>query len=170
MKACLDFLSSPDAPHNSERSPPPEQHPASPGECNAQHSKQANRAVPGFHTRTPTLAACGQRPTSCPKDGQPGEGERLTPDAPHEGTQRRPPAMPSCNPHGAQRRLARACALESEPGAHTPTSRGMQRPVEHASQKGQCRLPAPAPPHPKHVGSRPQISTPKTSGRGRMSA
>ena len=84
----------------------------------------AKGPVPGPHACTPAPTARGQRtPTACPKDGQPGEGERLTPDAPHEGTRRPPPATPSCHPLSAQRQLARACAMGSVPGPHTGTPR-----------------------------------------------
>ena len=49
------------------------------------------------------------------------EGECPTPDNPHRGTRRIPPA-PSCRPHGAEGQLARACGvgLVKEPQSRNP--------------------------------------------------
>ena len=70
---------------------PPGQPPATPAAGNTQQGKQAKGRVPGPDARTAPPTACGQRiPTACPKDGQQGEDERLTREAPHDGT-RRPP-------------------------------------------------------------------------------
>ena len=47
---------------------------------------QAKGTVLSPHARTPVPTARGQRtPTARPEDWQPGEGERLTSDAPHNG-------------------------------------------------------------------------------------
>ena len=79
--------------------------------------------LPGPHACAPAAATLGlQTPAACPKDGQPGEGECLTPAAPHEGTRHpAPPGRPSCHPHSAQRQLASACAVGLVPGPHTRT-------------------------------------------------
>ena len=53
---------------------------------------QAKGPVSGPNAGTPAPTACRQRtPAAFPKDGQPGEGEHLTPDVPHEGTRHPPP-------------------------------------------------------------------------------
>ena len=79
--------------------PPPGQPPATPAARNVRKGMQAKGSVPGPHTRTPAPTACGQRaPIACPKDGQPGEGERLTLDAAHHGTRHRPRGRPPATP------------------------------------------------------------------------
>ena len=45
-----------------------------------------------------------------PEDGRPGEGQRLTPGAPHNGGKHPPPGTPFRHPHSEQRRPARAHA------------------------------------------------------------
>ena len=95
-----------DAPHAGEGSPPG-QPPATPAARNVRQGMQAKGLVPGPHVRTPSPTACGQRTaTACPKDGQPGEGERLAPDAPHEGTRHpprgRPPGTPTARNASSQ--------------------------------------------------------------------
>ena len=80
-----------------------------------------------------------------PEDGRPGEGQRLTPGAPHNGgrppTRGRPPTTPAaCSPH-------RAC-----------------RP------RGQCWAPTPTHPRPQHVGGVPQQPAQWAGSRGRDSA
>ena len=110
-----------DAPHHGTRSAP-RQPPATPAARNVRQGMQAKGPVPGPHARTPAPTACGQRtPTACPKDGQPGEGERLTPDAPHKGTRHPPPETPSCHPRNAQRQLARVCVVGLVRSSHTRT-------------------------------------------------
>ena len=81
-----------------------------------------------------------------PEDGQPGEGQRLTPDAPHSGgrpspTRGRPPTTL------AARSAHRAC-----------------RP------RGQCWDPTSTHPRPQHVGGRPQQPAQWAGSRGRDSA
>ena len=61
------------------------------------------------HTPTPAPTARGQRaPAARPEGGQPGEGERLTPDAPHNGGRHplrgRPTATPTARNAGPQGR------------------------------------------------------------------
>ena len=70
------------------------------------------------HACIPAPTAYGQRtPTSCPKAGQPGGHERLTPDAPQEGKRHRlrgcPPAAPTAHERSA---------LGLVRGPHTRTS------------------------------------------------
>ena len=60
--------------------------------------------VPGPHTDTnrtqDTRVAEPRLPA--PGDGQPGEGQRLTPDAPHNGGRPPPPGTAPHHPHGTQ--------------------------------------------------------------------
>ena len=99
----------PDAPHINGRSPP-RLPPATPAARNAQHGVAAKGLVPGPHTCTPAPTVCGQRaPNAGHKDGQPGEGERLTPDAPREGAGRPPGGSPPASP--------RACNASLREGA-----------------------------------------------------
>ena len=70
---------------------------------------QAKGTVLDLHARVPTPTASGQRaPTARPDGGQPGEDERLTSDAPHNGARhpRRgsPPAAPTGRNAGSQER------------------------------------------------------------------
>ena len=67
-----------------------------------------------------------------PEDGRPGEGQRLTPDAPHNGGRPTPPGTPP-PPTAAARSPHRAC-----------------------KPRGQCWAPTPTRPRPQHVGGRPQ--------------
>ena len=57
-----------------------------------------------------------------PEDGRPGEGQRLTPGAPHNGP-KHPPGMPFRHPHGEQRQAARAHAVGPVLGPHARTDR-----------------------------------------------
>ena len=80
-----------------------------------------------------------------PEDGRPGEGQRLTPDAPHNSGR---PAPPGTVPHHPAARSAhRAC-----------------RP------RGQCWAPTPTHPRPQHVVGGPQQPAQWASSRGRDSA
>ena len=84
-----------------------------------------------------------------------GEGECPTLDTPHGG-KRRPHRASSCNPHGAQRQLARACAVGSVTGfqARSPDVKGKQAagpgrtPQRGAVVEG--RVPGPAHPLQRH--------------------
>ena len=92
-----------DTPHNRTRNPPRGSPPTTPTACNAgwQERKLSDR----FQVATPTPAAPGkhgqQRAAARPQGGRPGEGERLTPDAPHN-RERSPPGATSRGPRGAQ--------------------------------------------------------------------
>ena len=55
-----------------------------------------------------------------PEDGRPGEGQRLTPDAPHNGGRHTPPGTPFRHPHREQRRPARAHAVGPVLRPHGP--------------------------------------------------
>ena len=129
------------------------------------HSKQRRPAraqavgpVLGPHARTDrtrdTRVADPRLPA--PEDGRPGEGQRLTPDAPHNGGRPSPPGTAPHHPRGTrppQGMQAKWTVLG--PHAHTPapTARGWQtptaRPVGGQSGEGK-RLTSDAP----HSGGR----------------
>ena len=81
-----------------------------------------------------------------PEDGWPGEGQRLTPDAPHNGG-RAPP-----------------------PGDGPPTDPVARSPQRACKPRGQCWAPAPTHPCPQHVGGGPQQPAQWAGGMGRDSA
>ena len=58
-----------------------------------------------------------------PEDGRPGEGQRLTPGAPHNGGRHPPPGTPFRHPHSEQRRPARAHAVGPVLGPHARIDR-----------------------------------------------
>ena len=98
---------------------------------------------PGPHVRTPHPRPVGSGPRPHGRnDGWSGVGECPTLDAPHPG-RRRPPRAPSCRPHSAQSRLARARAVALVTGASARTPR-----------------------HPQPVGSGPRPQPERTSGCG----
>ena len=115
-----------DAPHNGGRHPPPGRpfrHPHSEQRWPA--SAHAVGPPLGAHARTHrsrgTQVAEPRLPA--PEDGRPGKGQRLTPDAPHNGGSRPPGGRPP-----------------TTPSAHRP-----RRP------RGQCWAPTPTRPRPQHV-------------------
>ena len=120
------------------------------------HSEQRQPAralavgqVLGPHTRTDrrrdTWVAEPQLPA--PEDGRPGEGQRLTPDAPHNGGRRPPRGRPSAT--------------------HTASNAGPQG----RTLWGQCWVSTPAPTAPGTHGSRnPGCPIQRTGGRERDSA
>ena len=73
------------------------------------------------HPRHPQQVGSGPRPHAG-TDERSGVGERPTPDAPHPGKRRTPPA-PSCRPHSAQSQLARRRAVGSATVPHVRTPR-----------------------------------------------
>ena len=58
-----------------------------------------------------------------PEDWRPGEGQRLTPGAPHNGRRHPPPGTPFHHPHSEQCRPARAHAVGPVLGPHARTDR-----------------------------------------------
>ena len=99
-----------------EGHPPQERPPSSPAAHSPPQGIQATGTVQGPHARTPAPTASGwQTPTARPEAGQPGKHERLASDAPHNGAGHPPKGKPSCRPHSAQRRLARAHAVVLSP-------------------------------------------------------
>ena len=108
-----------------------------------------------------------------PEDGRPGEGQRLTPDAPHNGGRPPPPGTAPHHPRGTQPpqgMQARGTVLGPHIHTPAPTARGWRtptaRPVGGQSGEGQC-LTSDAP----HNGGRhpPRgrpSATPKASNAG----
>ena len=97
--------------------------------------------MPRPHTRRPAPTKSGKRtPSTGPKNGQRGGGERLTPDAPHNGVrhppQGRPPATSS-----AQRRVARALAVEPVIGPHANRNRARETRATGPGRPPQGRAP-----------------------------
>ena len=100
-----------------------------------------------------------------PEDGRPGEGQRLTPGAPHNGGRPAPPGdgpPPPRPPHPPQGMQAKGAVLGPHTHTPAPTARGWRtptaRPVGRQSGEGQ-RLTSDAP----HNGGR-------QPPRGRLSA
>ena len=113
-----------DAPHNGGRHPPPGmpfRHP---------HSEQRRPArahavgpVLGPHTRTNRTrdTRVAEPLPPAPEDGRPGEGQRLTPDAPHNGGRPPPPGTAPHRPRGMQPPQGmQARGTVMGPHTHTP--------------------------------------------------
>ena len=100
-----------------------------------------------------------------PEDGRPGEGQRLTPGAPHNGGKHPPPGTPYRHPHSEQRRPARAHAVGPVMGPHARTDRtGDTRDAEPwlpAPEDG--RPGAAAPTNPSQVGGNRDRTAPPPS-------
>ena len=135
------------------------------------HSEQRRPArayavgpVLGPHTRTDrtrdTRNAEPRLPD--PEDGRPGEGQRPTPDAPHNGGRPPPQGTAPHRPRGTQSpqgMQARGTVLGPHANTPAPTARGWRtptaRPVGGQSGEGQ-RLTSDAP---HHGGRRPPLGT-----------
>ena len=138
----------PGAPHNGGRQTPPGTDPHHPRGMQPPQGMQAKGTVLGPHTHTPAPTARGWRtPTARPVDGQSGEGQRLTPDAPHNGGRHLPRGRPSATP--------------------TASNAGPQG----RTLWGRCWVPTPAPTAPGTHGTRnPGCPLQRKGGRGRDSA
>ena len=95
--------------------------------------------------RTPDTRVAEPR-LPAPEDGRPGGGERLTPDAPHNGGRHPPEGRPFRHPHSEQR--------------------GPQR----RTLWGRCWVPTPAPTAPGINGSRTLAARPRARAVGRGTA
>ena len=114
--------------------------------------------VLGPHTRTDRTRdtrVAEPRPPA-PEDGRPGEGQRLTPDAPHNGGRPPPPGTATHHPHGTQPPQGmQARGIVLGPHTHTPAPKACwwrtptARPVGGQSGEGE-RLTSDAP----HNGGR----------------
>ena len=118
------------------------------------HSEQhwparAHAVGPGLGPHARTDRTRGTRVAEprlpAPEDGRPGEGRRLTPDAPRNGG--RPP-----------------------PRERPPTPPAARSPHRACRPRGQCWAPTPTNPRPQHVGGGPQQPAQWAGRRGRDSA
>ena len=109
---------------------------------------QAKGTVLGLHTHAPAPTARGWRtPTARSMGEQSGKGQRLTPDAPHDGERHPPRGRPSAIP----------TASNASPQGRTLW--------------GRCWVPTPAPTAPGTHGTRnPDCLLQRTGGRGGDSA
>ena len=158
-----------DAPHKWWKAPPPRtpfRHP---------HSEQRRPArahavgTPlGPHARTDrtrdTRVAEPRLPA--PEDGRPGEGQRLTPDAPHNGGRPPPPGTAPHRPRGTQPPQGmQAEGTVLGPHTHTPapTARGWWTPTAHpvGGQSGEGQRLTSDAPH--NVGSHPPWGRPSAT-------
>ena len=165
-----------DAPHNGGRHPPRGRPSATPTASNAgpQGRTLWGRCwVPMPAPTAPGTHGSWMARLSAPEDGRPGEGQRLTPDAPHNGGRPPPPGTAPHHPRGTQPPQGmQAKGTVLGPHTHTPapTAHGWRtptaRPVGGQSGEGQ-RLTSDAP----HIGVRhpPQgrpSATPTASNAG----
>ena len=154
-----------DAPHNGGRHPPP----GTP--LHQPHNEQRRPAmahalgpVLGPHARTDSTrdTRVAEPWLPAPEDGRPGEGQRLTPDAPHNGGRPTPPGTAPRQPRGTQPpqgMQARGTVLVPHTHTPAPTARGWRtptaRPVGGQLGEGQ-RLTSDAP----HNGGRQSVFFP----------
>ena len=137
-----------DARHNSGRHPPPGtpfRHPHS----GQRRPARAHTVGPllGPHARTDRTrdTRVAEPWLPAPEDVRPGEGQRLTPGAPHNGG--RPP-----------------------PRGWPPTTPAARSPHRACRPRGQCWAPTPTHPRPQHVGGGPQQPAQWAGSRGRDGA
>ena len=138
------------------------------------HSEQRRPArahavgpVPGLHAHTDRTrdTRVAEPWLHAPEDGQPGEGQRLAPSAPHNGGRQPPPGTPFRHPHSEQRRPARAHAVGPVLGPHARIDRTrdtrVAEPWLHAPEDerpGEGQRLAPSAPH--NGGRQPPPGTP----------
>ena len=134
--------------------PPPRQR-AKPARKSAR--SWVGEGSPAPHPPAPA-ASWYPAPAARPEGGQPGEGERLTQDAPHNGGRHPPPGTPFRQPYGAQRQPVRARAAGPLLGPHTRTDRTRDTRV------AEPRLPAPEDGQPGE-GQRLTSDAPHNGGR-----
>ena len=137
-----------DVPHDGARNPP---RGCPPSFSTARNAGLQERTLWGrCWVPTPAPPAPGKHgqpdPANRPSDRQPGEGERLTPEAPHNGATYPPPGN----------------NLQSPPRHSTPRMA--------CTPRGQCRFPTSAHFSPQRMGNGPRLPAPRTVSRGRMSA
>ena len=133
-----------DTPDMGNRSPPPPRGNLLP----SPRCAMSERAC-GARRQCTASTASGQRtPTARPKDGQPGEGECLSPDIPHGGPSPPPPPLGALMPF---------------PRRATPARKN----VRYGVGDGPPHL---HPPRPKNKGSGPGLHARRTGGRVTVSA
>ena len=147
-----------DAPHNGGRHPPRNALLPPPQRATPARKGASCGAGAGSHactSRTQDTRVAELRPPA-PEGGRPGEGQRLTPDAPHNGGRPPFPGTAPQHPHGTQPRQGmqdKGTVLGPHTHTPAPTARGWRtptaRPVGRQSGEGQ-RLTSDAP----HNGGR----------------
>ena len=115
-----------DAPHNSGRHPPGKALPPPPQRATPARKGAHGGAGAGSHARTnptrDTRVADSRLPA--PDGGWPGEGQRLTPDAPHNGGRPPPPGTAPHHPRGMKPPQGmQAKGTVFGPHTHTPAPR-----------------------------------------------
>ena len=113
------------------------------------HASRKDRARPP-RPDTRAHSKWAADPTACPEDGQLGKVEHLTSDAAQNGTRQPPLGTFSRHPHSAQRRVARAHAVEPVLGPPCPGHTG-NNPWPHARKDEWSEVgkrPTPDAPHP----------------------
>ena len=128
----------PGAPHNGGRHPPQGRPSATPTASNAGPQGGAVGPVLGPHARIDRTrdTRVAEPWLPAPEDRQPGEGQRLTPGAPHNGGRHPPRGRPSASPTASNagpqgRTLGGRCMV------HTPASTA---PGTHGSRNPGCPL------------------------------
>ena len=159
----------PDAPHNGGGPAPPGTAPHHPRGTQSPQGMQAKGTVLGPRAHTPAPTEHGWRtPTARPMDGQSGEGQCPTSDAPHHGGRCPPPGPLFRQPHSEERRPARAHAVGLLLGPHARTDRArdtwvtepwLTAPEDGRPGEGQ-RL---TPDAPRNAGKRPPRGRPSAT-------
>ena len=132
-----------DALHNGGRHPPRNALPPPPQRAAPARKGARCGAGAGSHARTDRTrdTPVAEPRLPAPDDGRPGEGQRLTPDAPHNGCGPPPPGTAPHHPRGTQPPQGmQANGTVLGPHTHTPTRTargcGPQRPVKWAGSRG----------------------------------
>ena len=157
----------PGAPHNGGRHPPgtPVRQPH--GERRQPARAHAAGPVLGPHARTDRTrdTRVAEPWLPAPEDGRPGEGQRMTPGAPHNGRKHPPPGTPFRHSHSEQRWPARAHAVGPVLGPHARTDRTRDTrdaepwlPAPEDGQPGEGQRLTPGAPH--NDGRHPPPGTP----------
>ena len=157
----------PGAPHNGGRPAPPGMAPHHPCGTQSPQGMQAKGTVLGPHTHTPAPKAHGWRtPTARPMGGQPGEGQRLTSDAPHIGGRHPPWGRPFASPTSSNAGPQGPNAVGPVLGPHARTDRSRDTraaepwlPAPEDGRPGEGQRLTPGAPHnggrPPHRGRPP---------------
>ena len=146
----------PDAPRSGGRPLPRGRPPTTPAALSPQQGMQAKGTVLGPHARAPAPTARGWRtPTARPEDGQQGEGERSTLDAPRIG---------AGHPPGTLSRLTTRATPATGGAPNAPTSTQTPGGARGAtlgagSQSQHLSSPTNTSPHPQHVHQPREIGT-----------
>ena len=92
---------------------------------------------PHAHTKRTRDRRVAEPELPAPEDGRPGEGQRLTPDAPHNGGRPTPPGTAPRHPHGTQPpQGTRAEGPVQGPHTRTPAPRARGRRTRTARPEG----------------------------------